>query len=179
MSIKTVALADIPVGETFKIGRFEFIKFTDEDGKVTVVSKDCTYKSKFGRNNDFFKSSILEGLSNEILPEIEGEVGEDNVLKFETDMLSLDGSNKHGSVSSKISLPTFDFYRKHRAIFERYKLDEWWWLATPDSTSEYSNDIWVVCVSPDGNVFNFNYGSRGGVRPILILKSNIFVSCEE
>lgn len=179
MSTKTVTLAEILVGETFKIGRFEFIKFADEDGKVTAVSKECIYKSRFGSNNDFFKSNILEGLLKDILPEIESEVGEDNILEFETNLLSLDGSSKHGSVNSKISIPTFDFYRKHRAIFERYKLDEWWWLATPDSTSEYYNDNWVVCVSPYGYFFNNFFNSTLGVRPVLIFLSSIFVSCED
>lgn len=180
MSMKTVLLEEIPVGGTFKIGRFEFIKFTDEDGKVTAVSKDCIYRSKFGENNDFFKSNILEGLLKDILPEIEHEVGEDNILEFKTDLLSLDGSAKHGSVNSKISIPTFDFYRKHRAIFERYKLNEWWWLATPDSTSEYYNDNWIVCVSPDGCIYYYsNYYIIRGVRPILIFLSSIFVSCED
>ena len=176
MSIKTVALADIPVGETFKIGRFEFIKFTDEDGKVTAVSKDSLFNSTFGTNNNFSESKILKRLTNEILPEIEDIVGTENVLEFETDLISLDGSRKHGSVKSKISLPIFDFYRNNRAIFEKYKLDKWWWLATPDSTSEYSNDIWVVCVSPRGDVSNYYCDYYCGVRPILIFKSNIFVS---
>lgn len=179
MSTKTVTLAEIPVGETFKIGRFEFIKFVDENGKVTAVSKDCIYKSKFGANNDFFKSNILEGLLKDILPKIESEVGEDNILEFETDLLSLDGSSKHGSVNSKISIPTFDFYRKHRSLFEKYKLDEWWWLATPDSTSEYYNDNWVVCVSPCGYVDGNGYDGSDGVRPVLIFLSSIFVSCED
>ena len=94
-------------------------------------------------------------------------------------MLSLDGSSKHGSVNSKISIPTFDFYRKHRSLFEKYKLDEWWWLATPDSTSEYYNDNWVVCVSPFGSIFNDSYSINIGVRPVLIFLSSIFVSCED
>ena len=177
MSMKTVTLAEVSVGETFKIGRFEFIKFADENGMVIAVSKDCLFNSSFGDNNDFFKSTVLEKLSNEILPEIESEVGADNVVEFETDLMSLDGSAKHGKVNSKISLPTFDFYRKHRALFEKYKLNGWWWLATPDSTSEYNNDNWVVCVSPSGDIGDgIYYDNCGGVRPFCILKSDIFVS---
>ena len=180
MSIETKNLTEIPVGELFKIGRFEFVKFADENGKVTAVSKNSLFDSKFGKNNDFSKSEVLKRLTNEILPEIEKEVGRENVLEFETDLLSLDGSSKHGVMRSRIGLPTFDFYRKHRAIFEKHKLDKWWWLATPDGTSEYNNDNWVVCVAPSGNFrINRNYSITNGVRPFCIFNSNIFVSCEE
>ena len=177
MSIETKNLTEIPAGELFKIGRFEFIKFADEKGKVTAVSKDSLFISRFGENNDFSKSEVLIKLTDEILPEIEKEVGSENVLEFETDLLSLDGSTKHGVMKSRIGLPTFDFYRKHRAIFEKYKLDEWWWLATPDSTSEYSNDNWCVCVAPSGFIYYFCFNHHYvGVRPFCIFNSNIFVS---
>ena len=77
---------------------------------------------------------------------------------------------------SKVSLPTFDFYRNNRATFAKYKLDDWWWLATPYTTSEYINNWWVSCVSPRGG-FNGDVCSYGiGVRPFCILNSNIFVS---
>lgn len=178
MSIKTKNLTEVPVGELFKIGRFEFIKFADEKGKVTAVSKDSLFNSRFGENNDFSKSKVLRKLTGEILPEIEKEIGSENVLEFETDLLSLDGSAKHGVMKSKIGLTTFDFYRKHRAIFEKHKLDEWWWLATPDGTSEYNNDNWVVCVAPSGSVGNRCCNLNYGVRPFCIFDSDIFVSCE-
>ena len=175
----TKILNTIPTGKTFKIGNIEFIKFTDENGVVTAVSKNILFNSCFGKNNDLSKSDILAKLTNEILPEIEDIIGAENVVEFETDLLSLDGSAKHGTVKSKISIPTFDFYRRNRAVFEKYKINKWWWLSTPNSTSEYNNDDWCVCVSPSGNI-DFNYDSNyGGVRPILTFVSSISVSCDE
>ena len=116
----------------------------------------------------------------DIFSEITEILGAENVLEFETDLTSLDGSKKHGVMHSKISLPTFDFYRENRAIFEKYKLDMWWWLATPWETSEYTDDDWIACVSPRGYVScglcNFSFR---GVRPFLIFSSSIFESCEE
>ena len=141
---KTIILDDVQDRETFRIGRFELIKFAMPDGMVTAVFKDCPFTSRFGANNNLKESDILKKLTSELLPEIEAIVGAENVLEFETDLLSLDGSKKHGVMTSKISLPTFDFYRTNRETFEKYKLDEWWWLATPDSTSEYYNDKWSV-----------------------------------
>ena len=152
--------------ELFKIGKYEFIKFTDDNGNIVGVLKDSLCDMRFGDNNDFSECDILKKLNEEFLPEIESVVGAENVLEFETDLTSLDGSKKHGTMKSKVSLPTFDFYRKNRAMFAKYKLDHWWWLATPDTTSEYVNDDLVVCVSPRGNINNNNYNyNNNGVRP--------------
>ena len=164
--------------DLFRIGKYEFIKFTDENGNIVGVLKDSLGYMSFGNNNDFSKSDILKKLNKKFLPEIESIVGAENVLEFETDLTSLDGSKKHGTMKSKVSLPTFDFYRKNRAMFEKYKLDDWWWLATPDTTSEYANDDLVGCVSPRGNIsrnFCF-YISLTGVRPFLTFVSTIFDS---
>ena len=177
---KIVKLEEIQNGEIFKIGRFEFVKFSDEDGKVIAVSKDCLFRSCFGNDNNIATSDILKRLTKEILPEIEDVVGAENVLEFETDLLSLDGSDKHGKITSKISLPTFDFYRHNVKVFDRYNPEEWWWLATPDTTMEHYNDLWIVCVSPSGDIYYGNRNDDGiGVRPILTFLSTIFVSCEE
>ncbi|MBE6547944.1 MAG: hypothetical protein E7667_03575 [Ruminococcaceae bacterium] len=177
---KTIILDDVQDREIFKLGRFELIKFTMPDGTVNAVFKDCPFRSRFGDNNDLSKSDILKKLTSEILPEIEEIVGAENVLELETDLLSLDGSKKHGVMTSKISLPTFDFYRANRETFEKYKLDEWWWLATPDSTSEYYNDNWCVCVAPSGSINYYYYSNYyDGVRPVLRFVSSISVSCDE
>ena len=173
-------LKEISNGDLFKIGEYEFIKFDEENGIVTAVSKDSLFDSEFGKNNDFRKSGILKKLKTDILPEIENIIGAKNVIEFETDLLSLDGSAEYGAMKSKVSLPTLDFYRRNRPVFEKHKLDEWWWLATPDSTPEYYGDKWCVCVSPSGDV---DYGSCSsdydGVRPFWRFVSSISVSCEE
>lgn len=174
----TKILNTIPTGEIFKIGSFEFIKFTEQNGVVTAVSKNILFDLRFGADNNFSNSNILKKLTVEILPEIETIVGAENVVEFETDLLSLDGSSKHGTVKSKISLPTFDFYRRNRAIFETHKVDSWWWLSTPDSTSEYNNDNWGVCVAPSGIIYYGGYRINIGVRPILTFVSSISVSCD-
>lgn len=177
--VQTKKLYEIANGEVFKIGEYEFIKFGEENGAVTAVSKESLFNSEFGKNNDLRKSGILKKLKNEILPEIESIIGAENVLEFETDLLSLDGSAEYGKMKSKISLPTLDFYRRNRSVFEKYKLDGWWWLATPDSTPEYYNGDWCVCVSPSGYLnFNFYYYFIRGVRPFWNFVSSISVSCE-
>lgn len=176
----TRTLAEIETGKIFKVGGIEFIKFCNENGGTVAVAKNILFSSAFGENNNFAESKVLERLEAEILPKIEADVGAENVCEFETDLLSLDGSAKWGKVKSKISLPTFDFYRKHVKIFDMHKVDNWWWTATPDTTSEHLSDAWEVCVSPRGNFDIGNCSSIvSGVRPFCIFNSSISVSCIE
>ena len=162
--------------ELFRIGKYEFIKFIDENGNIIGVLKDNLCNMEFGNNNNFSKSDILNKLNNEFLSEIENIVGSENLIEFETDLISLDGSKKHGTMKSKVSIPTFDFYRKNRATFAKYNLNDWWWLVTPHTTSEFVNDYWVVCVSPHGDVYRNYYCGSLGVRPFLTFISTIFDS---
>lgn len=146
-------LAEVGVGEVFQAAGFEFIKFYDENGNTVAVAKDILFNSVFGDNNNFAKSDVLKKLKKDVLAKIEKEVGKDNVVKHEVDLLSLDGSEKWGKMKTKISLPTFDFYRKHVKIFDKHKVNGWWWLATADTTTDhYDYDYWVSCVSPRGDL---------------------------
>ena len=83
-------------------------------------------------------------------------------------------------MESKVSLPTLDFYRANVAIFDEYKVDDWWWLATPESAQPHSAPDWILCVAPSGCVDGGGcYDDYGGVRPFLRFVSSISVSCEE
>lgn len=172
-------LSEIKIGNTFEVAGIEFIKFSCDGDKTVAVAKDCVFKSTFGKNNNFAESSVLKKLKDEILPKLEAAVGAENILEHETDLTSLDGLKTYGSITSKISIPTFDFYRNNVSIFDEHKYDGWWWLATPDTTPEHLNDTWCRCVAPSGDFdydfFNFNFG----VRPFCIFVSSISVSCEE
>ncbi len=177
--MKEIKLSEIKTGEIFKIGDFEFIKFSDENGEVTAVAKDILFRSEFGKNNNLKESTIIERLEKEALPKIAGDIGEENIIEHEVDLTSLDGLKTYGSMKSKISIPTFDFYRANVEIFDKYKIDKWWWLATPDTTPEHLNDHWCRCVSPGGGIGNINYYNNRGVRPFCILNSDIFVSVDK
>ena len=177
--MKEIKLSEVMNGKTFKIGDVEFIKFFEENGEVTAVAKEFAFRSEFGKNNNFAESEILETLNKEFLPKIADAVGEENILEHEVELTSLDGLKTYGSVKSKISIPTFDFYRENVKIFDKYKVDSWWWLATPDTTYEHLNNYCVSCVSPSGRINRYGYSISNGVRPFLKFVSSIFVSCED
>lgn len=172
-----VQLSTIENGKTFKISDVEFVKFSDIDGVTTAVAKDIVFKSRFGDDNNFSTSDVLDKLNKEFLPKIAEIVGEDNICDIETDLTTLDGLKPYGTLTSKISLPTLDFYRANVEIFDKYKPDCWWWLATPESAEPHDSPRWIVCVSPSGVI---HYGNCSyddcGVRPFLRFISSISVS---
>ena len=178
--MKTVKLSEVKHGGIFKILDVEFIKFTLDEKTSIAVTKNTVFDSAFGKNNNnLAESVVLERLTKEFLPKIISAVGEENVLEFETDLTTLDGLKPYEPLKSKISLPTFDFYRSNVETFDKYQLDEWWWLSTPDTAQPHYNPVWVVCVSPLGNFLNNYFDNINGVRPFLHFDSSISVSCEE
>jgi hypothetical protein len=180
--MKMKKLAEIKIGETFEVSDIEFIKFADENGNTIAVAKESVFDSRFGKNNNFAESVVKSRLESEILPKITEAIGAENIVEHEVDLLSLDGDDKWGKVMCKISIPTFDFYRHNVKIFDKYKLDKWWWLVTPDTTAKHYNDWWTVCVSPRGCIDGDIYGGGCGVRPFIVFVSSISVisvSCEE
>lgn len=167
-------------GEIFTVAGMEFIKFPSSNGMTPVVMRDIAFISKFGSNNDLRESDVLEKMKKEILPKIVEAVGEENVLTFKTDRTTLDGLKPYEDLESKISLPTFDFYRANVKIFDRYKVERAVFTATPESAKPHDDPYWIVCVSPSGRIYYYgNYYRDGcGVRPILYFKSSIFGSSE-
>ena len=176
-----IELSKIKDESTFKIGDIEFIKFSDVGGVTTAVTKDTVFYSTFGSNNNFKESSILKRLEEEVLTKISEQIGSDNICDITTDLTTLDGLKTYGTMTSKVSLPTFDFYRNNVEIFDKYKVDAWWWTATPDSAEPHRNNcLWVVCVSPSGDIYDGHYDYYDdGVRPFFRFVSSIFVSSEE
>lgn len=177
LGINGKRLSDVAIGDTFRVADIEFIKFDEKNGVVTAVAKDVLCSKVFDDDaNNFAKSSLLKYLTNEILPKIETAVGANNVLEFETDLVSLDGLDDYGTMRSKISLPTFDFYRKHVKIFDKHKVNNYWWLSTPDSTPAHEVKYWVRVVSVGGVLYNDDCSYCGGVRPVCHFVSSIFIS---
>lgn len=176
----TATLFKVKDGDTFKVNGIEFIKFPNKDGMTPVVAKNILFNSRFGDNNDLRASEVMKRLKEEILPKICVVVGEENVCTFPTDLTAWDGLKPYGVMDEKISLPTMDFYRENVEIFDRHPVDNWWWLATPDTAQPHGTPTWILCVSPSGfiNYDFFSFGG-GGVRPVLYFKSSIFGSSEE
>lgn len=173
---KEAALAGTKDGETFMVGGISFIKFPSVDGMTPAVAKDILFTSRFGDSNNLGKSDVLRKLQEEVLPKILADIGADKLCTIKTDLTTLDGLKPYDDLESLISLPTFDFYRANVSIFDQYKVDEWWWLATPESAQPHDAPRWVVCVAPSGGFGYDNFVNGRGVRPFLLFDSSIFES---
>lgn len=169
-------------GKIAHIGEYEFIVIkTDEKlGTTELLLKDKLGEDmEFGANNDFRTSKIKKVL-DKFAEEIATIIGEDNLIEHIVDLTADDGLKCYGTTKAKMSLFTAQMVRENVEILDEFKLDKWWWTCTPYSTPKHENASWVKCVSPRGYLNIYYYGDGVySVRPFCIVKSSIFVSCEE
>lgn len=150
----------------------------DKTEKGYVCIADSIENRKFDRtSNDWKQSDLRKYLNGEFLAKLEAEIGADNIVAFERDLLSLDGQTEYGNCEDKVSLIAVDEYRKYRALLPN--TGAWWWTITPDSTKCNGDTVWVSVVSPLGDLVHHHlYGRNFGVRPFCIFSSAIFESEE-
>lgn len=173
-----VMLKDIPVGGKFDTGIGRFIVLEQEKDYTVVITEDLYREDvKFdGACTDYKKSSLRELCEGEILNEFSDEFGEENICTNEAGLVTVDGQEVFGKLLTKVRPLTFDEAREYNDLLVNKDLPDWYWTCTPWSTKERGWGCSVAAVSPSGNVNDNGYGSRHGVRPFCILKSNIFVS---
>ncbi len=175
--ITNTKLADITVGETFKIGEYEFIVLEHSKETTAVILKDLLFERKeFGKTNNY-KSSCVDKVCDEFANTISNIIGSENLIEHTVDLIADDGLKDYGTIKRRMSLLTANLYRRYVEILDNHKIGQWWWLATAYSTPKHENANWVKCVSPCGDVNgNYSCSNDNGVRPFCILNSNIFVS---
>lgn len=125
-------------------------------------------------SNNWIESKLRHELNTSFRKKITEELGEDAVVEFDRDLLSLDGQTEYGYCKDKISLLTVDEYRKYRKLLPN--TGKWWWLLTPWSTPANNYSTTIAVVSPSGGVDYYDCGSVVGVRPACIFSSSIFES---
>jgi len=163
-------------GYTFELAGLKWTVLEVTEKGYMCLADRVEDSMKFGTSNDWKESNIRKYLNGEFLEKLSAEVGAENIIEFERDLLSLDGQTEYGSCMDKVSLLNVDEYRKYRKHIPN--AGYWWWLITPDSTSCNDDDTWVLVVSPRGSIGNGYYYCNCGVRPVCIFSSAIFESEE-
>lgn len=167
----------LKIGDTFELAGtvWKILDITNDGYSCLADSiKETEFDSE---SNNWVNSNLRDYLVTEFLDKLKEEIGEDNILQRERDLLSLDGQTEYGKAYEKVSLLTVDEYRKYRSLIPNTE-DGWWWLITPWSTPCNDYKTGVTAVSPSGSI-NFNgCGSNNGVRPFCIFSSSIFESEE-
>lgn len=160
---KTVEIAGMEWMILDKTERGYFSVLNGFDGKERAFDSD---------SNNWISSKLREELNTKFLKKIEDELGEDAVIGFDRDLLSLDGQTEYGHCEDKISLLTVDEYRKYRKLLPN--MPKWWWLITPWSTPVNDYNSTLTVVSPSGVIRNYCCCFSSGVRPVCIFSSSIF-----
>lgn len=167
----------LKIGDTFKIAGFDWKIIDITDKGYSCLCEILEEEMKFDdSSNDWRSSGLREYLNGEFLKKISDEVGEENIVKFERDLLSLDGQTEYEKCEDQVSLLTVDEYRKYRSLIPNE--ENWWWLITPWSTPCNDYEYSVSVVASSGDFYDWCYCDNFGVRPFCIFSSSIFESEE-
>lgn len=168
-------LEGLGIGDTFELADTTW-KILDITSAGYICLADSIEDMKFDSDSNNWENSGLRSyLNGEFFEKMTAEIGLENIVPFERNLLSLDGQTEYGKCEDKVSLLTVDEYRKYRSLIPNTK-DYWWWLVSPWSTpcNDYKRTVTVV--SSAGYIINIGCRNHGGVRPVCIFLSSIFES---
>lgn len=174
-----VQLSELKPGEAFKIGKHDFIVLEQKNGATKTISKgfmaeDIVFDED---TRDYSKSNLKEVIESDIQPIIEAELGADNLVEHIVDLTSVDMQHEFKLCTCKVRPITFDEARQYNNLIVNKELDDWWWTCTPWSSTTERGSRYAIAVVSSYGLIRYNYcNRRRGVRPVCILKSNIFVS---
>lgn len=173
--LETEKFAGLKIGDTFElIGKKWKILDLNENGVFCFCMESLGDKEFDCSCNEWTSSNLRDYLNTEVYKKICEEIGAENVIEFERDLLSLDGQTEYGTCKDKVSLISVDEYRKYRSVIPNF--EEWWWTLTPYSTKCNDDTKWISVVSPGGLIFFRFYYCNFGVRPVCIFSSTLFES---
>lgn len=163
------------IGDTFELADTTW-KILDITSAGYICLADSIEDMKFDSDSNNWENSGLRSyLNGEFFEKMTAEIGLENIVPFERNLLSLDGQTEYGKCEDKVSLLAVDEYRKYRSLIPNTK-DYWWWLVSPWSTPCNDYKRTVAVVSSAGYVDYFNCDGINGVRPVCIFSSSIFES---
>lgn len=163
------------IGDTFELADTTW-KILDITSAGYICLADSIEDMKFDSDSNNWENSGLRSyLNGEFFEKMTAEIGLENIVPFERNLLSLDGQTEYGKCEDKVSLLAVDEYRKYRSLIPNTK-DYWWWLVSPWSTpcNDYKKSVAVV--SSAGSIYNYSCDYISGVRPVCIFSSSIFES---
>lgn len=175
-----VELSTLKRGDVFQTTGKRKYKVLEQYGDTTkIISLDLVKENvELGDTSDYKTSKVKKLCDTEILKDFEKEFGAENIETHTADIITADGQ-KLGTVDCKIRPITFDEARGYTDITPNPCLNDWYWTLSPWSTKERGWEKAYTVVSPSGFINCNIYSYENGVRPVCILKSNIFVSKAE
>lgn len=173
-----VKLESLKAGETFCIGENDYIVLKQHEGKTKVISKNFMAEGREFADDtaDYKISGLRKYIEAKIQPTIENEVGAENLVEHTVSLTTVDGQNDYGELTCKVRPITFDEARQYNNLIANNDLDDWWWTCTAWTSPNHEYNRSMAVVLSSGVIRSYSCNCSLGVRPVFILKSNIFVS---
>lgn len=170
--------AGLKVGDTFELIEKKWKILDSSENNVFCLCMNSLGDKKFDCScNEWTSSNLRDYLNTEVYKKICEEIGSENVIEFERDLLSLDGQTEYRTCKDSVSLISIDEYRKYRNVIPNF--NKWWWTLSPYSTKCNKDSSWATVVSPVGRIDFGHFISSIGVRPVCIFSSTLFESEDE
>lgn len=171
-------LTDLARGKTFHYAGFDWITLGAENGGTLAVMADILKLAPFDEDGsaDWRAASSRKYLNGDFYEELK-EADPDNgaaIMEATINLTADDGTNRVTS-TDRVFLLTAEQYRYNRDVLE--PLSEWWWTLTRWSASTSDN---VRVVNSDGALgYTYACNGDGGLRPALLLASDLLISVDE
>ena len=157
------------------------------DGAAFVLlaqsKESCPFNDKDNveNRNDYTCSTLKERIDKwvEALPRTSAEAAA--ILPFEVDLSCTDRGKSYGTITVKAAPLTLWQYGQFKELIPLNE-DDWYWLVTPwacrwlrSPYTRNTSSVWYVNSSGNYN-YNSNASNSYGIRPALLLNSDLLVS---
>lgn len=182
-------LAKLSPGRIFNFAGEKFVVMEQRDGAAFVLlaqsKESCPFNDKDDaeNRNDYTRSTLKERIDKwvEALPRTSEEAAA--ILPFEVDLSCTDRSKSYGTITVKAAPMTLWQYGQFKELIPLNE-DDWYWLVTPwacrwlrSPGASYTNVVWYVYTSGYCNYYNAS--NSYGIRPALLLNSDLLVSLDD
>lgn len=182
-------LAKLSPGRIFNFAGEKFVVMEQRDGAAFVLlaqsKESCPFNDKDDaeNRNDYTHSTLKERIDKwvEALPRTSEEAAA--ILPFEVDLSCTDRSNGYGTITVKAAPLTLWQYGQFKELIPLNE-DDWYWLVTPwacrwlRSPGAYdASGVWGVLTN--GGCVNGYASNSDGIRPALLLNSDLLVSLDD
>ena len=182
-------LAKLSPGRIFNFAGEKFVVMEQRDGAAFVLlaqsKESCPFNDKDDaeNRNDYTRSTLKERIDKwvEALPRTSEEAAA--ILPFEVDLSCTDRSKSYGTITVKAAPLTLWQYGQFKELIPLNE-DDWYWLVTPwacrwrrSPFTGNTSSVWRVGSNGDYGYFSASYSF--GIRPALLLNSDLLVSLDD
>lgn len=182
-------LATLSPGQIFNFAGEQFVVMEQRDGAAFVLlaqsKESCPFNDKDNaeNRNDYTCSTLKKSIDKwvEALPRTSEEAAA--ILPFEVDLSCTDRSKSYGTITVKAAPLTLWQYGQFKELIPLNE-DDWYWLVTPwacrwlrSPSTNFTVYVWFVYTGGSYGSYSASYSV--GIRPALLLNSDLLVSLDD